>query len=66
MSRERASVAAEKGEKDIENTKEQTNSQREDSGIQIVGTVNLNHRLPKRVEEHPVKRDHNVRIPKVI
>ena len=58
MSGERASVTTEKGEKDMGNTRKQTNDQREDSGIQIVGTVNLNHRLPKRVEERPVKRDH--------
>ena len=60
-SRERESVTAEKGEKDIEGTRKRINSQREDSGIQIVGTLNLNHRLPKRVEERPVKRDHKDR-----
>ena len=33
----------------------------EETGVQIVKTVNLNHRLPKRVEERPVKRDHKGR-----
>lgn len=30
----------------------------EEAGIQIMKMVNLNHRLPKQVEERPVKKDH--------
>jgi transposase InsO family protein len=63
-SQERAKIAAEPREQSRtrpEREAAQSREPREDGGVQIVGTVNLNHRLPKRVEERPVKRDHKDR-----